>query len=423
MTCVRVRLPAACACVVLAGALAVRHGVPVRAQGWVVESTDAENEAIRYSRSVPDDAVARLQHRLDAGATHLRFDQPQGYLRSVLAALGIPEASQVLVFSRTSFQRALISPERPRAVYFGPDVHVGWVPGSDVIEVAAADPRLGAVFYTLKQASSAAPRFERQSRACLSCHDSSRTGGVPGFLMRSVPVGADGTPIEQAESFVTTDASPMRERWGGWYVTGGLSAGHMGLPVPRGPASNAYLRQGSDAAALLMLGHQTHVHNLITRLGYRTRMALAFDAARGRAGSPPAETLTAIAQEAEPLVRALLFADEIPPGETLGPARELAAAFERGGPRTSAGHSLYQLDLRRRLSRFPCSYLVYSTAFEGLPGEARAQVYRRMWAVLTGQDGDGFERLSSQDRRDVLAILLETRPEFRAHTAAARSEE
>ena len=153
---------------------------------WLGRTSDAENEAIRYSAGTPAEAIARLQAEIDAGRTELPFDAKGGYLNSVLRALKIPLASQTLVFSKTSFRRELISPRRPRALYFNHDVYVGWVPGGRALEIASVDPRLGAVFYTLSQEKTAQPTFQRQTQACLQCHDSSSlTGGVPGLIMKS----------------------------------------------------------------------------------------------------------------------------------------------------------------------------------------------------------------------------------------------
>jgi hypothetical protein len=78
-----------------------------------------------------------------------------------------------------------ISPATPRAVYFGDDVYAGWVPEGDVIEVSAADPVRGGMFYTLAQ-NPEMPLVFRRRDACLPCHVSPSTPGVPGHLVRSV---------------------------------------------------------------------------------------------------------------------------------------------------------------------------------------------------------------------------------------------
>src|SRR6476620_1615523 len=86
---------------------------------------DFDREPIHYRTAEPDNAVSRLQKRLD-GQLRLSFDEKTGYLRSLLEQLHVPPSSQTLVFSKTSLQRHRIAPQTPRALYFNDDVHVGY---------------------------------------------------------------------------------------------------------------------------------------------------------------------------------------------------------------------------------------------------------------------------------------------------------
>src|SRR5713101_4205620 len=61
-----------------------------------------DGDVIRYQSTPPDDLVARLQRRLDQGEAKLSFQEPHGYLLSVLQQLNVPLSSQTLVFSKTS---------------------------------------------------------------------------------------------------------------------------------------------------------------------------------------------------------------------------------------------------------------------------------------------------------------------------------
>src|SRR4029078_10839120 len=122
------------------------------------------------------DPVARLQQRIDRGESKLEYATPGGYLLSVLNQLHVQASSQMLVFSKTSFQFNLISPANPRAIYFSDNVYVGWVRGGEVVEVSAIDPDRGAMFYSLDQRQSDKPRFVRREE-CLQCHASPRTLG------------------------------------------------------------------------------------------------------------------------------------------------------------------------------------------------------------------------------------------------------
>jgi len=294
---------------------------------------------ISYDTRPAQNPAAHLLDAMAAGTVQFAHDTQFGYLKSVLAYLKVPVESQTLVFSKTSLQQQYIAPNNPRAIYFNDDIYVGAVPGSGLIEISAADPKLGAVFYSLDQHKAGPPVMLRQGDNCLQCHGASLTGGIPGHMVRSVFTNAEGYPILKAGTHVTTQASPFAERWGGWYVTGTHgSARHMGnslavetdleatldreaganllnLP-PRVNAAN-YLSPHSDIVALMVLEHQTVMHNLITRASYDTRFALQDQAVMDELLKRPEgelgeSTLRRIASAGGRLVDHLLFADEVP---------------------------------------------------------------------------------------------------------------
>jgi hypothetical protein len=414
----------------------------VPALAAAVQPDDFEAPPVRYSATPATDTVAQLQARIDRGEVRLARSDHHGYLESVLSALRIPVSSQLLVFSKTSFQRERISPRSPRAIYFNDQAYVGWVKGGPVLEISTVDPQLGAVFYLLDQDAAGKPRFARQSYECLSCHNSSLTKGVPGHVVRSVYPGRDGLPLLAAGTFLTTDASPLEQRWGGWYVTGTHGEQrHMGnltvkdteqaADLDRDPGANVtdlrryfdarpYLARHSDLVALLVLEHQAQVQNLITRANYETRRALAYEEALNKelgapAGSHRDSTLSRIRSVAEPLTRALLFSGAAPLSSPVAGTAGFAAEFAKEGPRDPQGRSLREFDLKRRLFRYPCSYLLYSDAFAALPAPAKEYVYRRLREVLSGGDQSAeFAHLSLADRRAVREILTATHREFAA---------
>src|SRR5207302_2080468 len=81
------------------------------------------------------------------------------------------------------------------------------------------------------------------------------------------------------------------------------------------------------------------------------------------------------------------------------------------GPRDKQGRSLRDFDLKKRLFRYPLSYMIYSPAFDGLPDVARDRVYKRLYDVLTGQVQTGrLAQMSAEDRRAVLEIVRDTKP-------------
>ncbi len=402
----------------------------------------AERDGVAYSKSTPHDAVARLQQALDRGDAKLEFDAKRGYLPSVLKQLDVPISSQGLVFSRTSLQVDHIAPWTPRAIYFNDEVYVGWAQKAPIMEIASVDPTLGPVFYSLDQTESDHPKFERQTRMCLICHDSaSTTGGVPGFIVRSVFADRYGYPltVPGTDESVTTDQTPIEQRWGGWYVTGthaemqhrgNIAAPKLASELPNvkayvegvklGPNGNVtdlhdrfdvkrYLAPDSDIVALLVLTHQSSVHNLITAAGYQARIE--------GDESPRAK------DAAERLVRALLFVNEAPIAGPIQGTSGFASEFSARGPRDHKGRSLRDLDLKTRLFRYPLSYLIYSDGFDALPAGVKGRVYDRMRQILGGEDTTGaFDRLSRDDRQAILEILQDTKPDFTNRPAGTRSD-
>jgi hypothetical protein len=384
------------------------------------------HRAIAYATTPASDPVAGLNRRLENGSFTLKHDGgPAGYLKSVLTALGVPVESQTLVFSKTSFQAPRINPQNPRALYFNDAVSVGWVRGGDVLEFIAQDPRQGSIFYTLSQAGDRVPRFERND-ACLSCHTSDATQYVPGWFLGSVFPAPDGT-TRYGPAYTTDHRTPFEIRYGGWFVTGTHRATqHMGNAIAHDPGDlrammtpqtihvtslagkfdlTGYPSPHSDLVALVTLEHQAQMLNLMTRVGWEARMGA--DAGR------PLEN--AVAE----LVDYLLFIDEAPlPGPITG-TTAFAKNFAAAGRRDRRGRSLRDLDLETRLLKYPCSYLIYSPSFDGLPPEAKAAVYTRLWEVLSGEERAArYARLTAEDRQAIIEILRDTKKDLPAYFAA-----
>ena len=88
-----------------------------------------------------------------------------------------------------------------------------------------------------------------------------------------------------------------------------------------------------------------------------------------------------------------------------------AAEFAKRGPFDKKGRSLRDFDMQTRMFKHPCSYLIYSPAFDALPAEVKDYLYRRLWDVLIGRDvGKEFAHLSAADRTAIREILVETKP-------------
>lgn len=375
--------------------------------------------AVGYGTREPADPIAVLNRRLESGAVRLGFSGRSGYLRSTLDALDIPVESQVLVFSPDSLQGQRISTVNPRAIFFRDDVAVAWVRGG-FMEAASQDPQLGTVFYALDNVETDKPQFVRR-QDCLQCHFSHETVGVPGM-------------VDQGYGQLAVDhRTPFSKRWGGWYVTGEPSAlHHLGNHVARTSAAsdstfwpsldgrvdmNGYLATHSDVAALMVFNHQMRGMNLLARFGWESRVA-EFQATHADAPMvrPPgalADKPVSLVAGARELVDYLLFVDEASLEAPVKGSGAFAERFARQGPQDRHGRSLRQLDLQTRLLRYPCSYLIYSPAFDALPVSGKNAVYRRLWQVLSGADTDPrYGRLSPADRRAVLEILRDTKTDL-----------
>jgi hypothetical protein len=395
-----------------------------------------DHAAIQYDTAPVSDRAAALQQKLRDAKLKPEFREAHGYLDAVLKALDVPVSSQVLVFSKTSFQAPRISPRMPRALYFNDDTYVGWVPGGDVVEIASVDPRQGVVFYTMDQDAGPKPRIDRRDE-CLQCHAAGGTLGVPGLVVRSVFVERSGMPLFHAGGFVTDHRSPLKQRWGGWYVTGTHGAArHMGNvfaedrdhpdDLDREAGANVtdlkgridtgmYLSPGSDIVALMVLEHQTRMTNLLTRGGWETRMAIAEQQAINKAVGDPPDRLSDSAKRridnaAEAILKYMLFTDEALLDAPVKGASSFAAEFAARGPKDKTGRSLRDLDLTKRMFKYPCSYLIYSPQFDALPAPLQDRVYRRLFEIVSGADQTpAYARLTAADRRAILEIVRATK--------------
>jgi len=165
--------------------------------------------------------------------------------------------------------------------------------------------------------------------------------------------------------------------------------------------TSAYLSPYSDIVALMVFEHQMHMMNLLVETGWKTRI------------SPRPDLIEQLARE---FVDFLLFVDEPPLADKVRGSSGFDRKFASQGPRDHQGRSLRQLDLEHRLMRYPCSYMIYSPAFDELPAEAKDAIYHRLWQILSGLDkGEKYERLSAADRIAILQILHDTKPGLPAY--------
>jgi hypothetical protein len=388
---------------------------------------DLDHPAIAYSTRRTTNAVDALNTRAQSGQVTLPYDKTTGYLKPILDALNVSVDSQIVVFSKTSLQSRIIQSRNPRVIYFNDSVVVAWVRGG-FIEIAAHDPAQGAVFYRVLPAAAGPPAMFRDN-SCLGCHNSFATLGVPGFLAKSIPSALDGSAFPWLGNYLTDHRSPIAERWAGWFVTGKAGSGrHLGnAPVVDRNIdevkvddanlnladlrarfdTSGYLSPHSDVVALLVFDHQLRMMNLLTRIGWQARTL----AQEGRSEAAIATALRDLAMET---VDYMLFVDEAPLSGVSGTSG-FAESFSKRGPRDGKGRSLRDFDLTQRLFAHPCSYMIYSEAFDQLPAPAKRAIFTRLWDVLSGGErAPKYARLSASDRDRIVEILRETKKDLPA---------
>ena len=379
----------------------------VMAQRAGVFDQSINHPAIQYSTSDSDTVVDALNRKLRDGSAKLVYEPTSGYLRSVLQALDVPVESQVLVYTQTSLQAKHITMDNPRAIYFNDAVSVAYIRGAGMLELVAQDPRLGSVFYVVHQEAVSQPTVARESQ-CLRCHLSWDTLGVPGTTVLSTFPRKSET--DYANGFTVDHFRPIEERWGGWYVTGKrVPPRHMGnlplfmaKPIDSPPPSyvslesvnlDGYPSRYSDIVALMVLEHQAHLNNLITRATWEARL-----------GQP-----MRIAEAAETLADYLLFVDEAALTGAIEGSSGFAEAFQAQGRKDAKGRSLRDLDLKTRLQKYPLSYMIYSPQFAGMPEAVKNLVWGRINGVLSGQiTSPKYAHLTPEVRTAIREILQST---------------
>ena len=396
------RMFAAAVCVIAAVSTAV-------AQRTGVFDQSLNHPAIKYSTTDGNTIVDQLNRKLADGSATLAFDEKTGYLKSVLELLKIPIESQVLVYTQTSQQSRHITMANPRAIYFNDEASVGYIRGAGMLEIVAQDPALGSIFYVIHQETNAARRFGREQQ-CLRCHLSWDTLGVPGLSVLSTFPRA--SERDYANGFFVDHYRQIQERWGGWYVTGKrVPARHMGnlplimakpldtLPPARVSLEgqfdlSGYLTPYSDVVALMVLDHQAHFGNLVTRATWEARVG---DQLR-------------IAEAAQTLADYMLFVDEAPiaDGPIVG-SSGFADVFMAQGKKDAKGRSLRELDLKTRLQKYPLSYMIDSPQFQSLPPAAKSLVMGTIGRVLSGEiTGPKYAHLTPPVRAAIREILAAT---------------
>lgn len=382
------------------------------------------------------DAMSRLIERASAGGYAFGEETGLPLLRRVLAELGIPESSQVLLFSKTSLQREYIDPENPRAIFFNENGYVSWMPDG-LIEVLMFDPDAGGLFFIEELPEERSdPRVAFvKSRGCTGCHSGSVTNFLPGPMARSGYVDAGGKRIGSIPGHIRMNHGvPLADRWGGFYVTGAhASLGHLGnalarkeqgktvLDRPEAPVLSElsglfdvsrYPRRDADALALLLFDHQIEAHNLLMELRYRWRLVEYERAKSG--GEASTIAMEGLERGLRRVVRYLLFADEAPlDGAALAVSSDSRRDFLASRRTDPEGRSLRDLDLGERMFSHRLSYMIDSQAFAEAPRDMRALVYEQLGGILLPEVApDDFDYFDEGEREAIVSILRATKDDL-----------
>ncbi len=366
------------------------------------------------------DRFTAIKDDLEAGRMDLDYGSEKEFVTSLLKALEIPVASQLLVFSTTSLQLRLISPRNPRAIYFSDDLYLGWVPGGK-IEIVSLDPELGGIFYIFDIPRERRPLVVERSDKCMNCHSGKETGHIPGLVIESVVPGPSGGSLTAYRRNLSGHGIPLEERFGGWHVTGQFDFpkhwGNLtGRLTPDGLVTESfqigercnpavYPVTTSDILAHLLFEHQNGFVNRVLKAGYKARAFLH----EGRGKLTPADREDLL-EESHGLVRYLLFADEVElPGEGIVADSLYQEQFLALKKPAGNGLSLRDLDLKGHLFQHRCSYMVYSAVFQGLPEAFRRQVYRDLGKALHPVEGGAeFSYLPPEEKAAIREILKQT---------------
>ncbi|MCP4849520.1 MAG: hypothetical protein GY899_16400 [Verrucomicrobiaceae bacterium] len=392
-----------------------------------------------YWTAKMNDPMTRLLAEVDKGEKVISEEPGLPLVRRLLKELSIPVESQVLVFSRTSLQRGNVTPANPRAIFFNEDTYLGWMPEGR-IEIASSDPKRGSVFFFQRQLDDRRGKLFVRDRVCIQCHAGSATNFLPGLLARSVYPDARGRSLRAVDSFDRVGHHvPLGDRWGGWYVTGGHDAlQHMGnaiasrnegeLKLIRNDAVHQaglgdvfdvskYPVPTSDVAALLVLDHQVSMHFKLMEAAYIARQAIHDATQAGKRGGIDSQesVIKALNLAARQVVNHLLFADEATiGGESTRGNGVFVKSFLSRRVADSKGRALRDFDLKDRMFRYRCSYMIHSRSFSGLPKALKQSIFRRLHEILASQTPlKDYDYFVPGERSAILEILGDTLPGFK----------
>ncbi|MBL9182149.1 MAG: hypothetical protein JNN17_08415 [Verrucomicrobiaceae bacterium] len=360
----------------------------------------------------PTDDCTRLLQAVESGRVKLDNTDLRSLTQSVLQELKIPVSSQLLVFSGSASQGTRVNPRNPRAIYFNDECYVGIVPGG-LLEMIGVDAAAGATLYTFQKVGTKSPPTAIANDGCMGCHGGSDSGYAPGFFMRFCLPEMSGkmTGIINA---VEGHERPLEDRFGGWFVTsldqrafpsaGMVMKAGVAVPTRIGELFDPglHLAQKSD-----ILAHLLHEH----QIGFHNRLIKALMSAHDNGQAEGARMLPSHEEDIDEVIRYMLFRGEapLPAGGVTGDPRYMED-FRRNRRPSRTGASLKDLDLKTRLLKYRCSYMIYTRPWLEMPAEVKAELITRLHRALQSPDDPLSDHLPEFERLQILRILRDTLP-------------
>lgn len=373
-----------------------------------------------YLECKPKDRFSKLQEKVEKGSVKLDTESDKAFLSSLLLALNIPVSSQLLVFSASSLQSEIINPRNPRALYFNEDTYIGWVPDG-LVEIIAEDPEMGPMFYVFDRLrpGGPVPRVTRSTK-CMNCHAGNATRRLPGLVAESLLVSRAGSSLETFRRDVQGHQIPLETRFGGWHLTGqhnlsSTKANIMGIPnAGRNEITSVNPGQYSDLSLHLLptsdiLPHLVNEH----QMGFENRLVYAIYTVRQlkheNKGMLGAAANAEIDERAQEMARYIMFADEAKfPAKGMVGDEAYVKDFLRDRKTTKAGLSLKDLDLKTRIFKYRCSYMLHADTWKAAPKELKDRVYYHMALYLREQPDAQHAHIPPAERLAIRSILKDT---------------
>jgi hypothetical protein len=389
---------------------------------------NVKNPVHSYQKQLPQDPFSKIIKNLENGNVTLNFNSEKEYLFSLFRELEISPHSQLLVYSTTSLQLSRISPSNPRAIYFGDDIYLGYVPGGQ-IEIIGIDPELGAIPYIFNlplKDDLKHPSIYRSKR-CMNCHASQETKGAPGLLISSVIPGPGGGSIDAFRRGEFGHAVPYEKRFGGWHITGmnpftNSWANHTGImqggeiqkinnPAGKYFSWDKYLVGHSNALPHLVLEHQVGFTNLCISISYLFREIKSRDKLLEME-----EYQGIIEDKTNSLLSYILFKNEVKlPENKILTKSPFVKDFQSKGKSSKQTMHLREFDLQDRIFQLRCSYMIFSNSFQGLPVEVKKPFFDKLKYILSCERKElpkEYSYLDCEERHKINSILLDTIPAY-----------